>query len=417
MDERRRMEAGGGRMIARIQGGRLRGAVRAVTSKSCAHRLLIAAALADAPTDIVIDAANQDIEATARCLQALGAGVAQSGASWRVTPVRPVESAALDCGESGATLRFLMPVAAALGTAALFTGQGRLPERPHVPLCEALRAHGAHIDSDRLPMRVRGVPMSGEYRLPGDVSSQYVSGLMLALPLLDGDSRIRFTTPMASQSYIGLTVDALAAFGVQVRKEENGYAVPGGQRYHSPGRARVEGDWSAAAFWLAANATGSAVTVDGLNDRSAQGDRAVLRVMDQLRTGSAVIDASDIPDLVPAIAAAAASLPGQTRVVNAGRLRYKECDRLAALAQGLSAMGARVRETEDGLDITGGPLHGARVAGFNDHRVVMALAIAALSAKGETVIDDAQAVSKSYPGFWADFIALGGHAHVEQSGQ
>lgn len=404
-------------MIARIRPGRLRGAVRAVTSKSCAHRAIIAAALADAPTELVMDAPGRDLEATIRCLRALGAGVEQANGIWRVTPLRPPEEARLDCGESGSTLRFLLPVAAALGVRAEFTGEGRLPLRPHAPLAGALRRHGVSVSADAPPMRVCGVPSGGEYSLPGDVSSQFATGLLLALPLLKEDSRVTFASPIESESYVRLTAAMLARFGVRAVCEAEGWLVPGGQTYRSPGRLAVEGDWSAAAFWLAANAAGGAVSVEGLDDASAQGDRIAPEVFRALRGGNAVIDAADIPDLVPPLAAAAASLPGRTRITRAGRLRFKECDRLAALAEGLSALGARVRETADGLEIEGGPLRGARVKGCRDHRVVMALAVAALSAEGETVVEDAEAVDKSYPDFWKDFTALGGHAHVEQSGE
>ena len=401
-------------MKAVIQSGRLSGTVRAVTSKSCAHRALIASALADGETIVQIDADNRDILATADCLNALGAGIKRDGALFFVSPIREAaKNACLNCGESGSTLRFLIPVAAALGTDALFTGEGRLPERPHTPLCEALRQHGTLIDRDTLPMRVRGVPQSGEYRLPGNISSQYASGLLFALPRLAGDSSIVFTTAVESESYIGLTVDALAAFGIKTLKTPSGYMIYGNQAYVSPGQMPVEGDWSAAAFWLTANALGSEVRVDGLNEASAQGDRAIVRVLKALGAGEEQIDAGDIPDLVPILSVAAALRPGRTRIVNAARLRAKECDRLAAMTQGLSAMGACIRETEDGLAIEGRQLHGAHVSAWNDHRIAMSLAIAALSARGETVIDGAESVEKSYPAFWHDFEALGGNILVK----
>ena len=406
-------------MIARVRPGRLSGSVDAVTSKSCAHRALICAALSDKSTDVLIDSPNDDIQATARCLTALGARVERDGAHWRVDPIRAAAAgpSALDCGESGSTLRFLIPIAASLGAEAAFTGRGKLPTRPNTHLCEALRRHGARIDSDLLPMTVRGPIGPGEYLLPGDISSQYASGLLFALPRLGGDSRVRFTTPLNSRGYVALTVNALRAFGVRVDWRGDAIDIPGGQAYRSPGALRVEGDWSAAAFWLTANACGSDVRVEGLDPGSAQGDRAIesaLKALGQTVPGSpAVIDARDIPDLVPALAVAAALSRGGARIGNAGRLRYKECDRLAAMAEGLGAMGADITQTDDGLIIGPSRLRGARVRGWNDHRIVMALAVAALSARGDTLIDDAEAVSKSYPGFWRDFKALGGVADVE----
>lgn len=399
-------------MIATVHPGRLRGAVTAPPSKSAAHRALICAALADAPTAIRLGTLNRDIEATMVCLRALGAEITRQGEDWRVAPMaRNAEAHALDCGESGSTLRFLIPVAAALGADVRFVGHGRLPERPNAVLTEVLRKNGAAIDSDLLPMRVSGGLKSGAFELPGNVSSQYVSGLLFALPLLEGDSVIRLTAPLQSASYVNLTIQGLSRFGVSVEATQTGWRVPGGQRYRSPGRLAIEGDWSAAAFWLAANATGSAVDVEGLNPDSAQGDRAVVKWL-----GESAIDATDVPDLVPALAVAAAARPGTTTITGAARLRLKESDRLETVADMLRALGAGADVLPDGLVIRGGALRGGTVNGANDHRIVMAAAIAATAAEGPVVISDAEAVAKSYPDFFRDFIALGGHAHVEQSG-
>ena len=396
----------------------LRGSVRVPASKSAAHRALICAALADGPTDISIRALNRDIEATAACLNALGAAVEHTPGGLRVSPVARVpEEAALDCGESGSTLRFLIPVAAALNARAVFTGRGRLPERPNAVLTEALRAHGASIDADTLPMRVSGPVAGGRWALPGNVSSQYVTGLMFALPLLDGDSEIALTTALESSAYVDMTLRALARFGVQVEAIEGGWRIPGRQRYRSPGRMEIEGDWSAAAFWLAANAMGGEVRPEGLREDTAQGDRAALTLLGMDR-----IDASGVPDLVPALAVAAAHRPGQTVITGAARLRLKESDRLETVAAMLKALGHDVRVTADGLMIEGGapaPCADAVrvVAGANDHRVVMAAAVAAAFADRPVRILGAQAVEKSYPDFFRDFESLGGQIHVEPAGQ
>ena len=386
----------------------LLGRVRVPPSKSMAHRALIAAALCDGPTSVRLNATNDDIEATLSALSALGARFERAPGVVRVFPVeamrRPVE---LDCGESGSTLRFLLPVVCALGARARFTGRGRLPERPVKALADALRERGAHIDADALPLTAEGPVRGGLWTLPGDVSSQYVTGLLLALPLLSEDSRIRLTTPLQSASYVEMTVRALRDFGVKVIPTDGGWAVPGGQRYRSPGDCAVEGDWSAAAFWHAANTIGATIAVEGLSPDSAQGDRAVTDLL-----GRPEIDATDVPDLVPALAAAAAALPQRTTITGAARLRLKESDRLAATAGMIAALGGHVDVTPDGLVIDGGaPLHGGRVNGFNDHRIVMAAAILATRADGPTVITDAQAVSKSYPDFFEHFRALGGIAH------
>ena len=398
--------------------GRLSGAVRAPASKSAAHRLLICAALADGPTRVSIHATNRDIEATADCLRALGAGIDRQGDGLNVRPVARIpDTCALDCGESGSTLRFLMPVAAALGTRATFTGHGRLPLRPNAPLVEALRKHGARIDRDLLPMALSGPLTGGRWALPGDVSSQYITGLLFALPLLDGDSEIALTTPLASAAYVDMTLRALGQFGIVVEPTATGWRVPGNQRYHAPGEAGVEGDWSAAAFWLAANALGSRVDVRGLDPDSAQGDRAVAGLL-----GREAIDATHVPDLVPALAVAAASLPQRTVITGAARLRLKESDRLRTVADMLNALGHGVTVTADGLVIDGGeptpcqaPVRA--VDGANDHRIVMAAAVAAAHSDRPVRITDAQAVEKSYPDFFNDFTSLGGNAHVELPGR
>ena len=423
-------------MNVTIHPGRLSGAVRVPASKSAAHRALIAAALADGLTTVHIDALNDDIEATLDCLTALGA-LPDYFERKGLLIVRPIEGApglsrplegladkavshvdysgtlALDCGESGSTLRFLLPVACALGAKARFTGRGRLPERPNAALTAALRAHGAAIDADTLPMNVGGGLSGGVWTLPGDVSSQYVTGLMFALPLLHGDSALRLTTPLQSASYVDMTLDALSEFGVEIIPTDAGWRIPGNQAYHSPGDVYVEGDWSAAAFWLAANAMGSQIDVEGISRRTAQGDSAVEDLL-----GQPLIDARDVPDLAPALAAAAAVLPQRTIITGAARLRLKESDRLEATAGIINALGGDARTTADGLVVEGGkPLHGGVVEGRNDHRIVMAAAILATRADGPVTITDAQAVSKSYPDFFSHFRALGGKVDVEPAGR
>lgn len=322
----------------------------------------------------------------------------------------------MDCGESGSTLRFLLPLAARLpqGSVACFRGGGRLPERPNTALTEAMRLHGATVSADYLPIEVSGPLKSGEYVLPGNVSSQFVTGLLMTLPALEGDSSIRFTTPVESAGYIDMTVSALNAFHVRVAQRSDGYDIPGGQIFHSPGVAYAEGDWSNAAFFLAARALGSEVRVDGLNGDSVQGDRAIAEILRRMSApdGSLTaqrVDASGIPDLVPILAVVATQAAGVTEFVHAGRLRIKECDRLNAMRVCLNALGGEVEEKEDGLLVRGGrPLSGGEVDSFGDHRIVMSMAIAATVASGPVVIRRAEAVAKSYPAFFEDFQALGG---------
>ena len=409
-----------------IHPGRLSGAVRVPPSKSMAHRALIAAALSDGLTTLHLSGLNDDIEATIDALMALGALIDYDPRKGLLI-VRPIEAAPnlsrpiaalagkaashvdfsevleLDCGESGSTLRFLLPVACALGVKAEFTGRGRLPERPNAALTKVLREHGAWIDTDTLPMRVEGGIQGGLWALPGNVSSQYITGLLMALPILPGDSEIRLTTALESASYVDMTLDALADFGIDVQRTESGFIVPGNQSYHSPEDVYIEGDWSAAAFWCAANAMGSDIDIEGVSRRSAQGDRAVEALL-----GQDEINAENVPDLVPALAAAAAVADRRTVITGAARLRLKESDRLQAVADMISALGGRVRVTGDGLIIDGGAVHGGTVDGRNDHRIVMAAAILATVADGDVTVTGAKAVAKSYPDFFEHFAALGG---------
>ena len=422
-------------MNAIIHPGLLKGEVAVPASKSMAHRALIAAALADGLTTIHLNALNDDIEATIDALLALGATIDYNPRKGLLI-VRPIEGAPglnrtlpelsgkaisrvnynnvleLDCGESGSTLRFLLPVACALGVKARFTGHGRLPERPNRALTEVLRLHGAAIDSDLLPMNVAGLLTPGVCELPGDVSSQYVTGLLLALPLLKGDSEIRLTSTLQSAAYVDMTLETLKDFGIAVEATEHGWQIPGGQAYRSPEDVYVEGDWSAAAFWHAANALGSGIDVLGASRRSVQGDRAVVDLL-----GQPMIDVRNVPDLAPVLAAVAAALPQRTEITGAARLRLKESDRLRATADMINALGGACEVTNDGLVIEGGrPLTGGMVDGVNDHRIVMAAAILATRASGDVKILGAEAVSKSYPDFFDHFRQLGGNVDVEPAG-
>ena len=404
-----------------IEPGRLQGAVAAPVSKSHVHRLLIAAALCGdgQETAIHCPGENADISATVRCLSALHTDIFRENDWLRVRRDAPLHCfrprSMLDCGESGSTLRFLLPLCAAkpldppAKDSISLTGSGRLPNRPNGPLLDVLRDHGAQIQGDFLPLMVGGGLFPGDFALPGNVSSQFFSGLLFALPLLRGGSALRHTSPLESMPYVELTLSVLRQFGVRVETVENGWRIPGGQAYVSPGTVEAEGDWSAAAFWLGASRLGNAVTVTGLNGRSCQGDRASSALLDQI---GGEIDVTDTPDLMPILAAVAAAVPGKTTVITgAARLRLKESDRIAAMAAAIRALGGRTDETPDGLIIHGTALPGGTVDGRNDHRVVMSAAVAATACLGPVTVLGAEAVSKSYPGFWRDFEALGGRIH------
>lgn len=389
------------------------GSIAAIASKSQAHRLLICAALAEGQTEIRCAEISRDIEATADCLRALGAKITYKNGIYTVIPIEKVEkNAILNCGESGSTLRFLLPVAAALGADATFELHGRLPQRPLSPLWEELERHGCSLSRPtENTLRCQGQLKGGRFTLAGNVSSQFISGLLFALPLLNDNSEICLTTELESASYVNMTLEALKHFSI----------CPEGWTIHpkkgkSSGCYTVEGDWSNAAFWLCAGAISRPVTLRGLDPRSPQGDRKVLEVLKAF--GAEIqwaedtvtvcpqplkgieLDAKDIPDLVPPLALVAAFAKGQTRIYNARRLRIKESDRLATVAQTLTALGGQVEITEDGLLISGTGLTGGCADSHNDHRIAMLCAIA--SSRCPVQLTGAEAVNKSYPRFWED---------------
>ena len=396
----------------------LHGSVTPPPSKSQAHRLLLAAALADGTSTLANVAFSQDIQATVRCLEALGAAVRQEGDQLAVTGLAGQTASSeelpeLDCGESGSTLRFLIPVALAVRGGSVFTGHGRLMERPQEPYVDIFREKGISYEQQDGTLTVKGQLTSGVYTLPGNVSSQFVTGLLYALPLLPGDSEIHLTTPLESADYVHMTMDALKEFGVAVEYDgERTFRVPGNQTGH-PTSMTVEADWSNAAFWYAAAYLDSKLDIQGLNYQSAQGDACIGRLYWTLaKPGEAEIDVSGCPDLVPPLAAMAA-LRGEgrvTRLVNAARLRIKESDRLSTVTEVLSALGADIEEQADALVIRGREKlpGGVTVSGHNDHRIAMMAAIAATRCEKPVTVTGAECVKKSYPGFWEDYEKLGG---------
>lgn len=370
----------------------LRGAVTPPGSKSQAHRLVIAAMLAG-ECDLSHLAISDDITATIACMTALSSP----------GPALPV----LDCGESGSTLRFLIPLALALRGGGVFTGRGRLMQRPLTPYFDLFDQQGISYDLTGDALIVRGRLRPGRIALPGDVSSQFITGLLYALPLLAGDSELVLTSPLESAGYVDMTLDTLSAFGVRV---DGRYTIPGGQTY-TPARPHLEADYSQAAFFFAANVIGNHVDVRGLSPHSRQGDRIIMQYCRLLQgQGAVTLDVSQCPDLVPALALAAALRSGQTTdIVGAARLRAKESDRLDTVTTQLNALGADIVQTPDSLHIRGvSRLTGGTVSGCGDHRIAMMLGIAATCAGGPVVLQGAQCVSKSYPLFWHDYAALGG---------
>ena len=382
----------------------LRGTVAAIPSKSQAHRLLLCAAFADRETELTLSAANQDIESTAACLRALGAEIKRTETGYLIRPIKTLpEKAELPCRESGSTLRFLLPVVGALGVDATFQMEGRLPKRPLSPLWEEMERMGCCLSRPtETTVRCQGRLRSGHYRIDGGVSSQFITGLLYALSLLPESSRLECTGKLESAPYIDMTRQALARFGLR----SQGETIPGGQHLKSPGCLPVEGDWSNAAFFLGANVLGSQVAVTGLDPFSSQGDRACVALFEQLQQFT-TISAADIPDLVPILAVVAGAQRGAV-FTDAGRLRLKESDRLQSVAAMLTALGGDAAVTADGLIVRGTGYRGGVVDAAGDHRIAMAAAIAATVCTAPVTIRGAEAVSKSYPGFWADYASLGG---------
>lgn len=413
-----------------ISPSKISGTVYAPPSKSAGHRSLICAALSDAPVTVSGCGISDDITATERVLMALGAKIQRDGTNVKVTPIKNIpDSVLLDCGESGSTARFIIPIAAALGVeSATVTGGGRLPLRPFEVLCELLRSHTVSCDSDTLPLTIGGKLPSGEYKLPGNVSSQYISGMLMALSVTEGDSRIILTSPLESAAYVDMTVNELRIFGANIEKTPDGYAIKGRKALKATDR-NVEGDWSQAAFFLSAGAVcGGTVTVKGLDKESLQGDKAIIPILrsfgadvtengngftvkaSQLR--AARIDASQIPDLVPILAVTAAFAKGETVISGAARLRLKESDRLHETVLRLNAFGIDAHETDDGMIINGGTPKGTEITSAGDHRIVMAFSVLACGACKDSVVSGVEAINKSYPLFFNDLCQLGGSCNV-----
>lgn len=409
-------------MDIKITPSALSGKIEGISSKSFAHRALICAALANGKSNIKINTTSEDIEATVSCLRSLGAEISVCGNVYTVTPVSVLpEKASIDCRESGSTLRFLLPVISALGIGCEIHGNGRLPERPLSPLKEELIRAGASI-SDAFPLSVSGRINCGDYTLQGNVSSQFVTGLLLALSFLDGKSKITLLPPVESRPYIDITLEVLRTFGVNVREDNNVFYINGG--YLKGCDFTVEADWSNAAFWLC-----SGIEVASLNPDSVQGDKAIIDVLcsmgakisqnrnsflaDLTNLHGAVIDASQIPDAVPVIASLAATANGKTVIYNAQRLRLKESDRIETVCRMLTSLGADISETADGLEISGKEvLDGGETDSFGDHRIAMAAAVASTKCRNDVIIRNAEAVRKSYPAFFEDFNSIGGKANV-----
>ena len=384
---------------------KLSGTLQIIPSKSQAHRLLICATFSDKPTKLICPATNRDIEATANCLNAIGAQISRTDDGYLVVPVSSVSrQAVLDCGESGSTLRFMLPIAGALGVDATFQMAGRLPERPLSPLWEELQRMGCTLSRPtENSINCTGRLRAGAYYIDGGVSSQFITGLLFALALLPGESQLQVTGSVESKPYIEMTQQALKLFGADATdKRFNGRV-----HFRSPGTVFVEGDWSNGAFFLGANALGNHITLEGLNSHSAQGDRAAVEWIERLRE-DITVSGKDIPDLIPILSVVAGCSKGAT-FENIGRLRLKESDRIDSVANMMKALGADVQTGPDWLRVSPCTYQGCVIDARNDHRIAMSAAIASTVAQGPVTILGAECVNKSYPDFWSVFTKLGGY--------
>ena len=369
--------------------GKLRGTVSVPPSKSMAHRMLICAALAGTQTRVLCPDSGADIAATVDCLNALGASIEAIESGYLVAPMQSIPpSARLRCRESGSTLRFLLPIVGALGVDTIFEMEGRLPQRPLSPLWEEMERMGCTLTRPtENTIRCTGKLRPGAYRMDGSVSSQFISGLMMALPLIDGKTGLEITGMIESKPYIRMTQYVLDLFA----------------QAH-PEQLTVEGDWSNAAFWLAANALGSWIGVTGLEEASVQGDRAIAELLPQLKE-NITLSAADIPDLVPVLAVVAAANQGAV-FTDIRRLRLKESDRVAAIVAMIDALGGKAEATENTLTVFGTGLTGGTVDSFGDHRIAMSAAIAATVCAQPVTVLNAECVGKSYAKFWEDYQKL-----------
>ncbi|MCD7824081.1 MAG: 3-phosphoshikimate 1-carboxyvinyltransferase [Oscillospiraceae bacterium] len=411
-------------MTKELISGERTGTVLIPASKSQAHRAVILAALGDHNVEITCKGISNDIIATAACMNSAGANIEIQDNIIHVSPVTSQHSGIFECGESGSTLRFLIPVFGALGVEGEFVPHGRLIDRPLYPMDEVLKNHGMSITKTETTIQVSGRLTPGKFEIPGDVSSQYITGLLMALPLLDGDSTLRVTGALQSKAYVTMTEELLKKSGIQYSHQDDTYFIKGSQKPDMGDYFTIEGDYSNAAFYLCMGALSrDGVTVTGLNPDSSQGDKAAISVLKEMGAGVEIngtavtvrkgelhgvtIDASQIPDLIPTLSVVASVCKGETHIINAERLRIKESDRIASTCALINNLGGNAKELSDGIIITGvRSLTGGTVDSCNDHRIAMSAAVAACTSTGKVTVLDSMCVRKSYPDFWEDFQTL-----------
>lgn len=401
----------------------LSGSINIPASKSFCHRAIIAASLAEGISEIKKISLSDDIQSTLLAMKALGSHIEQRKNIYFIQKEKPEKKAKnlkIDCSESASTLRFLIPISMLQEREVSFYGKHNLPKRPlspYFPIFEKSKIFFSTESADKnLCISLKGQLVAGNYTLPGNVSSQFISGLLFALPLLEGDSSLTILSDLESKSYVDMTLDILYHFGIEIQEKGNTFIIPGNQHY-IPQELSMEGDYSQAAFFLVANSLGSKIQIEGLSKNSKQGDKVILEFLNALEHKTKeevlVLDGSQCPDIIPVLSLRAALTPGKTRIIKIERLRVKECDRLHATAEVLHRLGAKVKEGKDFLELEGvSKLQGNSVSSYGDHRMAMMIAIASTCCDGAIFLDNADCVSKSYPNFWKDFTSLGGEYHV-----
>lgn len=417
-------------MQVRIKPINPNGKITAIASKSDAHRAIICASLSENKTDIHISHISKDIEATLDCIKNMGAEFIKKDNVYEITPIKKLEqNLVLDCNESGSTLRFLLPVLSALGVSATFVGTGRLPQRPMELIVDLLKEHGNSFSSSHLPITVSGKTQAGIFNIAGNVSSQFISGLLFALPLLKEKSVIRITSALQSSAYVNMTIDTLKKFAINVDRNENEFIINSIDNYTSPTEYIVEGDWSNAAFFMVLGAIGGKVTIKNLNFNSRQSDKMLIDVLSLVGVNYKIsnneitvekskikpfnFDVSECPDLFPVLSVLACAATGKSTLYNAERLRIKESDRIKTTKELILKLGGNAEETNDSLIIYGsGKLNGGTVESYNDHRIAMSAFVASAICDNDIILKDVEAINKSYSSFSEDFKSIGGKVDV-----
>ncbi len=410
-------------MNIKINSAEISGEIEAISSKSYAHRALICASLGENESEIYCNTVSDDIIATVNSLNSLGASIIYDNKVFKVSPIKfSSERKSIDCGESGSTLRFLIPIVCAFGLETEIVMHGRLPYRPLSPLKEILEENGCKLEQKDNTLCVSGKLKPNKYEIDGSVSSQFISGLLFALPIVGNDAKVVVKNRFESKSYVDLTLFVLKKFGIVYSENDNSYELI--ESCYKSAKTTVEGDWSNAAFWLCAGGLlEKGLSINGLSLNSVQGDKKIVDLLKifgakvsvfdnkicvkNSKLKGSIIDASNIPDLVPIICVLACFCKGQTVITNAERLRIKESDRIKSTIEMINNLGGNAEETADGILVNYKPLVGGRVNSYNDHRIAMSAAIASVLCKNEVIIYDAGAVKKSYPMFFDDFKKLG----------